>query len=80
MAEDTITDRGFRHAPPVAGSYGGEARVYESSAASAPHVWVGVVDHQDGDAAVHLTLEAALEYAENIVRVCRLHYQCQENP
>jgi hypothetical protein len=36
MSDDIITDRGFRHSPPVVGTYGEAAKVYESSAASGP--------------------------------------------
>jgi hypothetical protein len=36
------SDRGFAHWPPVGGGYGAEVKVYESSAAAGPHLWVTV--------------------------------------
>ncbi len=44
----TVTDRGFKHFHPIPTTYGHVVRVYESSAANRPHVWLNI----EGD--VHL--------------------------
>jgi len=76
-SEDTITDRGFRHTKAVDGTYADtRVKVYESSAASEPCVWVSASDSGE-DVAVHLTVESARTFAANIIRVCDLHYQVQ---
>lgn len=72
---DIITDRGFRHAEPTAGTYNDSVRVYESSAAMGPHVWILATNADGVDVAVHLAREAALAFADDIKRVCELHYQ-----
>lgn len=80
--EDKITDRGFRHTPMIPGTYGGGVRAYESSAASGPHVWVlaecyADANNQTGhiEAMVHLPVEDARLFADDINRVCDRHYQ-----
>lgn len=45
IPEPEYSDRGFAHWPPVESSYGATVRVYESSAAENPHLWVNI----DGD-------------------------------
>ena len=74
-SEDTFTQRGFRHTLPVKGTYGGKVKVYESSAASEPHVWVAAEDADGHEVCVHLTIDDAVSYATNILRVCQMHYQ-----
>lgn len=75
---DIITNRGFRYVEPVKATpgYDGLVRVYESSAASRPCVWISA-DPSDMvvGTTVHLTVEDALMFAEDIIRVCRNHYQ-----
>lgn len=70
---DWITNRGFRQTEPIPGLYGGTVRVYESSLATQPALWVAVDDTPEGT--IHLTVEDARRLAENILRVCDLHYQ-----
>lgn len=77
----TKTDRGFLHMPPILGAQllsgtpsASCARVYESSAASGPHLWLQVQE-DGGRAHVHLTVEAALRLADQIVFLSRNHYQ-----
>lgn len=81
------SDRGFRRLPIVTAVYGGEARVYESSAASGPHVWLNVkrqvppdagaaADRVNvGDVTLHLSARAALALAEQLLFLLRQHYQ-----
>lgn len=37
------SDRGFAHDEPIASTYGATVRVYESSAAAGPHIWLSIV-------------------------------------
>lgn len=76
--EPTITDRGFKHMPAIAGTYGGSIHAYESSAASAPHLWVSATDEDDSTAIIHLTLDQALRLAEQIRYLAEHHYQLAE--
>lgn len=79
----TRSDRGFDRLPPVPSRHGGEVQVYESSAASGPHLWLSVqtpVDLNDPegpvvDAVAHLTVEDALKLAEQIQQLAAGHYQ-----
>jgi len=85
----TMTDRGFLHLPPIEGFHAGrpdgKVRVYESSAASGPHIWVNVEGDyvtpgsvQRGvDVSIHLPLEDALKLAEQIKWLVKNHYQVQ---
>lgn len=74
-----VTDRGFKHMPDLRGTHGVSAiRVYESSAASAPHIWLRATDASGEEATVHLTVEAALRLAEQIQYLARDHYQLRE--
>lgn len=75
--EDTITSRGFRHTPEVLGEYGGHVKVYESSGASEPQVWLAAQSPEGTEAHVLLTVDNALVLAENLLRLRRLHYQRQ---
>ena len=73
-----VSDRGFTHLPPIPGLWGGvargQARVYESSAADGPYVWMTVRD-ENGEAAVHMPLDGAERFAEQIMFFVRNHYQ-----
>lgn len=70
-----VTDRGFKQLPLLNGSYDGHTvRVYESSAASGPHLWLSVKDGE-GKATVHLEVETALRLADQIQLLAREHYQ-----
>ncbi len=42
MGEFTTSDRGLKHYKPIEDTYGATVSVYESSAASAPHIWVSI--------------------------------------
>lgn len=69
-----LSERGFAQHDRIPGAYGGFVRVYESSAASAPHVWVHVVDKACG-AVLHLTVENARQLAADLTDLCDNHYQ-----
>lgn len=45
--EPMISARGFWHLPSILGSYGGKVRVYESSAAFHPHLWIQITEPDD---------------------------------
>ena len=84
--EDWISGRGLTYGPEREGTpYGGHISVQESSMAEGPHVWIRAVaaeinDSGGEDAAVHLTVEQARRFAEDIIRICRNHYQTREEP
>lgn len=42
-----VSDRGFQNMEPVPSAYGGVVRIYESSAAMHPHIWVAVRQPED---------------------------------
>jgi hypothetical protein len=84
----TTSDRGLDQLPPILGSYGdrltgSSVRVYESSSARGPHVWLCAeapvdLNRPDGlkvEASVHLTEENAWHLAEQIMYLVRNHYQ-----
>jgi len=82
-----VTDRGFSHLPAIPGAYGGEATVYESSAASSPHVWLNVRVPTDMnlngrnfvEATLHLTVENAMKISEQLAYLVAHHYQNEGN-
>lgn len=84
--EPLVTDRGFRHLLPVSSTYGGHVRVYESSAASGPHVWVTSVAPSDlndptspaVEVALHLTLEGAATLSDQLAWLVEHHYQVRD--
>ncbi|MBS1722550.1 MAG: hypothetical protein JSS66_06025 [Armatimonadetes bacterium] len=81
------SDRGFNRFPAIPGSYGdgdsyGGVQVYESSAASGPHLWLKVTepgiareDQKDTTATLHLSLENALTLRDQIEWLIANHYQ-----
>jgi len=79
----TTTARGFDHLPAIRAGYGGSVRVYESSAASAPHVWLlatapGNLNEPSSppvEAALHLTTEQAQLLAQQLMFLACNHYQ-----
>lgn len=70
----STSDRGFDHLPPIEGAYGGQVRVYESSSAEGPHIWLNAKDSTD-DATLHLTAADAVKLAEQIMFLIKHHYQ-----
>lgn len=77
--------RGFKHMPPVPSVYGGEVRVYESSSAMAPHVWLSATCPSDlndrssapVEAVAHLTLEDAEVLRDQLTFLIEHHYQLE---
>lgn len=89
----TKSGRGFKLLPPIPGIHGdqpaGEVRVYESSAASGPHLWLSVTqpadrNHPDNghtiEATVHLAAEDAWRLADQLRYLVEHHYQGTELP
>lgn len=66
----TLSDRGFKQYEPV-----GNMRVYESSSAEEPKIWLH--NELGGDSA-HLTTAQALELATVLISAVNNHYQLQE--
>lgn len=81
--EVETTDRGFKHMTRILSEYGGYVKVYESSAASGPHLWLSVTcpsdlnnpDSEPIEAIAHLTLESAEKLVEQIDWLVTNHYQ-----
>ena len=80
----TTTDRGFDHMPPIKGNHEGcQVRVYESSSASQPSLWLraespanlNIPEGPTVHAVVHLPVDDAWKLAEQIVRLVQNHYQ-----
>lgn len=78
--EPTASDRGFAALPALAGAYGGEIEVYESSAASGPHLWVKATDETGKEVILHLSAETSWKFAEQVVTAVRNHYQGDSTP
>lgn len=78
------TDRGFKHYEPIKTDYGHEIRVYESSAATRPCIWLSVElteeeSHGSGiapcEARAHMTIEQAEMVRNAIDAAIKDHYQ-----
>lgn len=84
----TTTDRGFDHLPSIPSTYGGKVRVFESSAALGPHIWLNVtcpadLNQPDGpsvEAVAHLTAEHAWQLADQLRHLVVNHYQGSARP
>lgn len=82
----TITDRGFKHMDPVPSTYGGFTKVYESSAAMGPHIWVNVecpanLNEPIGptaEATAHITLDNAIILRDQLTYLIENHYQLDD--
>lgn len=88
--EPVVTDRGFRHMPPITDGYGSSVHVYESSAADGPHVWMkirtddsyenrgtwhGSSKKDHAELCAHLTLDDLVKLGEQIEWFKKNHYQ-----
>lgn len=79
------SQRGFKRMKPVPSNYGGEVRVYESSNASGPHIWLAVecpanLNEPNGptvEAHAHITIEDAKVLAEQLAWLADNHYQVE---
>lgn len=84
----TMTARGFQHHEPIPSEYGGEVRVYESSAASGPHIWLTAtapenLNDPEGNevkAPLHLTLANATRLRDQLTQLIENHYQVSNTP
>jgi hypothetical protein len=72
------TPRGLARMPTISGSSSGIIRVYESSAASEPRIWLQIIN--DDSVHIHLTAEAAWKLAEQIMHLVKNHYQGDATP
>lgn len=81
--QPTISDRGFARLPDIPSEYGGYVSVYESSAASGPHIWLHAeapvnLNEPTGpthEVTLHLTAENAWKLADQLRLLVRNHYQ-----
>ena len=85
VSEPMYSSRGFKYLDPTPSTYGGHVAVYESSAASGPHLWVAVkqdrearLDGRDTEATAHLTLEAATRLRDQLTYLIENHYQVSD--
>lgn len=65
-----LSDHGFKHYAPIATTYGHEVKVYESSAAVMPFVWLAIDER-----AAHLTFEQAQAVIATLEAAMANHYQ-----
>lgn len=81
----TYTDRGFKHLDPLVCDYGTQIRVYESSSAEAPHIWLALEQGHDprksnlakSEAHAHLPLETAEQLRDQLSWMIDNHYQVE---
>lgn len=62
--------RGFNSMPTLVTAYGEKVRLYESSAADGPHVWLAV-----NDASAHMTLAQLQKLIDQAQWLIANHYQ-----
>lgn len=80
-----LTERGFKHYEPIATDYGHQIRVYESSAAREPCIWLKLeltAENRTGnlepeEATAHLTIEQAEQVRDSIDAAIKSHYQLE---
>lgn len=70
---------------PITCAYGSEVKVYESSAASGPHIWLNVqtdvgalTQQKPGEGTAHLTLEQAELLRDQLSHLISHHYQTED--
>lgn len=79
------TDRGFKHYDPIKTSYGHIIKVYESSAAMEPHIWLSVEQTEESareagsniepeEAIAHLTVLQAKLLRKALKHAIKNHY------
>lgn len=89
----TTTDRGFKHLEPIEGDYGGHVKVYESSSAEQPKLWLQIAEPNDinawcagdqsggtHDATIHLTADNAWQLKEQLEWALEHHYHGDARP
>lgn len=71
-----LSERGFTQMPRIwIDDRGASVRVFESSAAEGPHVWLAITNHRLAEAFVHLSTEQAVQVAEQLQYLVDNHYQ-----
>lgn len=84
--EHTHSERGFTQMEPLVCDYGTGIRVYESSAAMAPHIWLALSQGQDpklsnlekSEAHAHMPLETAEQLRDQLTWLIENHYQVRD--
>lgn len=71
MADPIYSERGFKHFDPLI-SGEDRLRVYESSDASAPHIWLRV-----NDASIHLDMDQISDLVDKLKYLQDYHYQLE---
>jgi hypothetical protein len=75
MTEPTISNRGFKHMDPVRNRNGGEVRVFESSNAILPCIWLSVTWMDMAEGSAELTLVDAEKLRDQLTYLIENHYQ-----
>ena len=85
----TYTTQGYKWLPMINGLYGDAVQVYESSLASQPALWLRIAgasqdtgrrNHMQLWRQVHLSADAAVELAQQLLWMVEHHYQNDEQP
>lgn len=73
----TVTSRGFTHMEPIEGHHGSQVRVYESSLATEPSIWLAAREGPSNlhEVAVSLTLDGVKELEQQLRWLRKNHYQ-----
>lgn len=77
------TSRGFDHMPMLTNERGVSVRVYESSNAEGPHLWLALALGEDsfgGTTAIQLEATQAWQLAEQLSYLVANHYQGDARP
>ena len=82
MTARQLTSRGFAAHDWINGGteYGGRVRVYESSSAIAPRIWLTVLQADGESATLHMSLDAARDLVADLNDLIEHHYQLAEEP
>lgn len=79
--EHELSERGFKQMEPFTCTYGSHVRVYESSSAESPHIWVNIdaspwhTEAKEGEGVAHLSLEQAALLRDQLNFLISNHYQ-----
>lgn len=73
------SERGFEHYDPIPTSYGHDVRIYESSSANEPRLWMAIEKTErsqiDDPSVVHLTFGQAEQIIQTLQTAMAYHYQ-----
>lgn len=74
-----VTNRGFKRLPSINDAHGSNACAFESSATSAPHVWLAVtLAGGEEHVSLHLTLDQARQVADQLNWLVDHHHQNED--